>query len=620
MNLSSLFSALLASVPGGKALPSEPGPSPAPTTAAKSFLNVMSELHAHEFSVPPRTMATSGNVAAPEKASSSTVKVTENDASRIGTAKIAVALPQTQKQPRNSGSSRKAISVPAATALPKAFATQPAKPVTVNYSAADGKDAPPAETVTAASPLPAVAGKQTGKPAAVKSVNSNDTSTSNETASQPLIKTSDNDTGTADTPTPMPVPISVDPSSGIVPILSQTDVAPLVKPIAAKVSSDKTAPIVQRNGSQPLAEASGRSDSSKETLGTPVSSPQVEVSGTGKSATPPAPSSKSAPENDSAPVAAKSVPDNKTASAPPAKTTDQQSSEQSILPKAAAPKAEEIAGSTPQQVVFDSRNTLRIGSSVVVSGDGTGGALSDERMNLNGKKNQNPTASEQNVPSASQKDALSARPVTGAALGSGFNSSGQKLDSADSSLLVNWSSKSSEWPVEASKATGAAVSVDHSATQAERIGHLVTQQVTMMRQSGANNVAVSLRVDANTELNLKLTNHNGQIQASVRWEQGSATAPLDNHWKDLQQSLAKLNVQLMPSENRASARMPSQQFTPNTSTGGFSGSSQNPQRQGRQQAQEFPLADASVTAIAATATVSKPTTRTVSRQGWESWA
>jgi len=62
---------------------------------------------------------------------------------------------------------------------------------------------------------------------------------------------------------------------------------------------------------------------------------------------------------------------------------------------------------------------------------------------------------------------------------------------------------------------------------------------------GAQTLGVSLKLDSNTHLYLQLTNHNGLVQASVRCERGSF-APQDSQWAQLQQSLARQNVELLP--------------------------------------------------------------------------
>ena len=84
---------------------------------------------------------------------------------------------------------------------------------------------------------------------------------------------------------------------------------------------------------------------------------------------------------------------------------------------------------------------------------------------------------------------------------------------------------------------------------------MISREVTMVRQSGAQALAVTLKVDAHTSLFLQLTNHNGQIEASVRCEKGSA-AGLDTHWGELQESLARQNVQLLPLQQNSTGLCP----------------------------------------------------------------
>ncbi len=307
---------------------------------------------------------------------------------------------------------------------------------------------------------------------------------------------------------------------------------------------------------------------------------------------------------------------------PIAKTVDPRPMETTHLAKESAARSAEVAGSLPQPVAAQAATAQQIVSISAVSTDGTGGALSSQRMNSDGKKNEIAGRTEQNVPTEPQMNDFSAKTANTAVLGSDFDHSAHKQDSFDPASVVDWPTKSSESILDSGKGTGAAPPVDHSAAQAERVGHVVNQQVTMMRQSGANNLAVSLKVDPHTELNLQLTNHNGQIEASIRWERG-ATAGLDNHWKDLQESLSRVNVQLLPLENRISSRTSAlNSVSDAAASSSFNQSSQNPQRQSRDTQQDLSLAGAAVAipAAATNKTTSKTMTRTTTPQGWESWA
>jgi hypothetical protein len=89
----------------------------------------------------------------------------------------------------------------------------------------------------------------------------------------------------------------------------------------------------------------------------------------------------------------------------------------------------------------------------------------------------------------------------------------------------------------------------------EQVERMITREVVMVRQSGAQALSVSLKVDARTSLFLQLTSHHGQIEASVRCERGDAGA-LGAHWGQLQESLARQNVQLLPLEDKSFAARP----------------------------------------------------------------
>ena len=159
--------------------------------------------------------------------------------------------------------------------------------------------------------------------------------------------------------------------------------------------------------------------------------------------------------------------------------------------------------------------------------------------------------------------------------------------------------------------------MESPASQIERVAHLVGQEVLMVRQSNANALAVSLKVDTHTELFLQLTNHDGQVQASLRCERGNIDH-LGEHWTELQQSLARQNIQLMPLEDKA-ARVAAAAVTPaagNVVARPFDQSPQNRQQQLRDSQGETPAAR-----VTATGRVSgKTKTNNRSRQGWETWA
>jgi hypothetical protein len=223
----------------------------------------------------------------------------------------------------------------------------------------------------------------------------------------------------------------------------------------------------------------------------------------------------------------------------------------------------------------------------------------------------------QKLPDASAADDSSSDLIGKVNVKSDPGLSGHTKDSFDPNLLVAVSANSSMTDKTQGKLGEKSQSADAAAAQVERVAHLVSQEVLMVRQSGANSLAVSLKVDSRTELFLQLTNHGGQIQASIRCDRGNIEG-LGSHWGELQESLARQNVQLMPLENKiSSGGIPTVNPTAETSSSrAFDPSSQNRQQQFRDPRDE--------PSLAGEAGVARPSrkakTNNRSRQSWESWA
>lgn len=248
--------------------------------------------------------------------------------------------------------------------------------------------------------------------------------------------------------------------------------------------------------------------------------------------------------------------------------------------------------------------------------DGMGTALNKQRMKFAAEKNEIAGRAVQKLPDASSPDDFSTDLAVKADVKSDPDLPGHAKDSFDPNLLFNLSAKSSMTDLMQGNLPEKAPSTDSAAIQAERVAHLVTQEVVLVRQSGANSLAVSLKVDSHTELFLQLTNHDGQIQASVRCERGNVEG-LGSHWGQLQESLARQNVQLMPLEGTGLSRNSTNNPPPdNASPRAFDQSSQNPQRQTRDTREESSSASAAGESLASR----KTKTNNRSRQGWESWA
>ncbi len=463
---------------------------------------------------------------------------------------------------------------------------------------------------------------------------------------RPLTETSDDDVSPTETPKPFVDPpvkaadIDASVASTLMAMAAQPQIAAgeFRKPASTQAVNLRIAPAIQEGQDRTLRETLDSDASPTETPEPPahpsdkaadmdasVSSkltvvadePRIAAGEFRKPASTQAVNFKIASEHGAAPVVLPSSADSKPESTGPVpRTIDPRPTETTASTTDPAAHPAEPAGSPQQPVAAQIAITPPVGFVSAGPVDGTGGALSSQRMNSGAEKNEIAGPTAQKVPTPSLKDDLSTKSANDLMVGSDSDHSAHKQDSIDSALVMNWPAKASEGNVDAGKGTGAAQSVDHSATQAERVGHLVNQQVVMIRQSGANNLAVSLKLDPHTELSLQLTNHNGQVEASVRWERG-AVAGLENHWKDLQESLARQNIQLLPLENKAAPRTPASNSSSETASASpFNQSSQNPQRHSREAQRDLPPAST----VKTVPVTNKATTRTASRQGWESWA
>jgi hypothetical protein len=249
--------------------------------------------------------------------------------------------------------------------------------------------------------------------------------------------------------------------------------------------------------------------------------------------------------------------------------------------------------------------------------DGMRAALNNQRMKFAAEKNEIAGRTVQKLPDASAPDDFSDDLIGKVDVKSDPDLSGHTKDSFDPNLLIDVSANSSMTDALQGKLAEKTQSTDTAAAQVERVAHLVNQEVLMVRQSGANSLAVSLKVDSHTELFLQLTNHDGQIQASVRCDRGNIEG-LGSHWGELQESLARQNVQLMPLADKISsggnptATLPSE----TTSSRAFDQSSQNQQRPARETQEEPSLAGV----VGVLTPSRKAKTNNLSRQGWETWA
>jgi hypothetical protein len=151
----------------------------------------------------------------------------------------------------------------------------------------------------------------------------------------------------------------------------------------------------------------------------------------------------------------------------------------------------------------------------------------------------------------------------------------------------------------------------------EQVQSLITREIATVRQTGADGLAVSLKVDAHTDLLLQLRNHNGQMEAAVRCERGDL-ASLNSHWGQLQESLARQNVHLLPLEDRSGSRVAAGLDRASAAAQDFN--QQKPSKNYRGPLGEAEETPPSQQSPAAALAVNKPQTRNAPPKGWESWA
>ncbi len=182
------------------------------------------------------------------------------------------------------------------------------------------------------------------------------------------------------------------------------------------------------------------------------------------------------------------------------------------------------------------------------------------------------------------------------------------------SSIVNWLTLPSVSVTDHSVPIAQFPPVDTTARQVERLGNLIQSEVITFKITGAHEMAVSLKIDAQTELFLGLTQRDGQIQASLRCDSGHFPG-LQEHFAQLQETLARFNVQLLPMENTSSD---SQSFhSPSQNNSSF-------QQSQEQQKHESALPDfveefLSAPVARKSGAVSKAVKQFVP-EGWQTWA
>jgi hypothetical protein len=246
---------------------------------------------------------------------------------------------------------------------------------------------------------------------------------------------------------------------------------------------------------------------------------------------------------------------------------------------------------------------------------GTPVAINGQRMKSASQAKEIAGLAAQKLPPALQtasaaREAVDAIPAARSSNAADFS---DPKESAGQWTIVNSTVQTTTAPTQTTNAAGAGMP---SIARIEQVERLIGREAVVIRESGADTLAVSLKVDSRTSLFLQLTNHHGQIEASVRCESGDAGA-LDAHWKQLQESLARQNVQLLPLENKTVPAGPSSDVQPET-TGNFQ---DGPSARQQQPCPPGPPAEKpSDDAMKAAIGISKPKSKLRRHPGWEEWA
>jgi hypothetical protein len=273
------------------------------------------------------------------------------------------------------------------------------------------------------------------------------------------------------------------------------------------------------------------------------------------------------------------------------------------------------AKASTQATIMQTVASIGSGANPAVLDTGTSAALDSLRMKSTGQKTETAGRIVQKLPHAASIGSPSAdsnSPSTGQTATAG---SGRKSDLGSFAGMTDLISPAAAAEFHDGATRVAGPSADSAATQVERVANLVTQEALMIRQSGATNLAVSVKLDQHTELFVQLTNQNGQIQASLRCERGNL-AGLDGHWGQLQESLARQNVQLVAPADRTSFRDQAGTYSDSAGSKNFDQSAQNERQPNGNSRME---SAASNQPVAPAASV-KAKRMSSGRKGWESWA
>ena len=112
---------------------------------------------------------------------------------------------------------------------------------------------------------------------------------------------------------------------------------------------------------------------------------------------------------------------------------------------------------------------------------------------------------------------------------------------------------------------------EHPQVSVDKVMNLISRELTLVRQLGADALAIVLKPDSRTELFLQISQRNGRTEALIRCERGDFQH-LELNWAQLQSTLAGQDVTLAPLQRSTLApQEPTDPARTATSTGSGNG-------------------------------------------------
>ena len=123
---------------------------------------------------------------------------------------------------------------------------------------------------------------------------------------------------------------------------------------------------------------------------------------------------------------------------------------------------------------------------------------------------------------------------------------------------------------------------EHPKVSVDKVMNLIARELTLVRQLGADALAIVLKPDSRTELFLQISRRDGKTEVLIRCERGDYDH-LQQNWAQLQSTLAGQDVTLAPLQRATlaapEAADPARTATSNSGGGTHTGTGHQPQQQ-----------------------------------------